>query len=208
MLSKVAKESYTTKTHIEHHSPNPQTRRSPPTANVGTRSRRQPPAALRTEVPSSGGGRCVPQEILDVLLPARPAMALDEVLSAANPTGLEEASGVRFLQSNGEAGVPSPEEQNRSPRSQESQLRRTLARRLCSSPEEVQCFRAPTAEGLNRERHKAAARKGKAGVARMLPLGGSFRCRPVPRCGQKAKRRPRGGRPPHPRTRADPRAAR
>ena len=158
MLSKVAKESYKTKTHIEHHSPNPQTRRSPPTANVGTRSRRQPPAALRTEVPSSGGGRCVPQEILDVLLPARPAMALDEVLSAANPTGLEEASGVRFLQSNGEASVPSPEEQHRPPRPQESQLRRTLARRLRCAPDGSQSFRAPTTEGLDRERHEAATR--------------------------------------------------
>ena len=88
--------------------------------DASTRSRRQPPASLRTEVPSSGGGCGVPQEILDVLLPARPAMALDEVLRSANPTGLEEASGVRFLQSNGEAGVPSPEEQNRPPRPEEN----------------------------------------------------------------------------------------
>ena len=128
-------------------------------SNSGTvRRSRQPSAGLPIDVPSSGGRRGVPEEVLDILLPARPAMALDEVLRSANPTGLEEASGVRFLESNGEAGVPSPEEQNRTPRPQESQLRRTLARRLRSAPEEVQCFRAPTAEGLDRERHEAAAR--------------------------------------------------
>ena len=92
---------------------------------------------------------------LHVLLP--PGLP-SEVSRAPDPAGLEEASGVRFLESNGEAGVPSPEEQNRPPRPQESQLRRTLARRLRCAPEEVQCFRAPTAKGLDRERHEAAAR--------------------------------------------------
>ena len=77
---------------------------------------RQTSAGLPMDVPSSGGRRGVPEEVLDILLPARSAVATAQVLRAPNLTSLEDASRVRFLQGDGEAGVPSPEEQHRPPR--------------------------------------------------------------------------------------------
>ena len=68
----------------------------------------QPPAALPVDVASSGGSRGVAEEGVDVLLPSRPAVASDEVLSSPNLSSLEDASSIRLLQGNGETSVPGP----------------------------------------------------------------------------------------------------
>ena len=85
--------------------------------------RHQPPTGLPVDVARSGGGRGVAEKVLDVLLPPRPAVTSDEVLRSPNPTSLEDACSVRFLQGNGEACVPGPKEQSRSPRPHECKLR-------------------------------------------------------------------------------------
>ena len=75
----------------------------------------QPPTALPLDVASSGGSRGVAEEVVDVLLPSRPAVASDEVLSSPNLSSLEDASSIRLLQGNGEACVPGSKEQSRAP---------------------------------------------------------------------------------------------
>ena len=83
-------------------------------SNSGTARRsRQPSAGLPVDLPCSSGRRGVPEEVLDILLPARPAVAPADVLRAPNLASLEDASRVRLLQGDREAGVPSPEEQSR-----------------------------------------------------------------------------------------------
>ena len=77
--------------------------------------RLQPPTALPVDVASSGGSRGVAEEVVDVLLPSRPAVASDEVLSSPNLSSLEDASSIRLLQGNGEACVPGSKEQSRAP---------------------------------------------------------------------------------------------
>ena len=45
----------------------------------------RPPADFPIKVASSGSGRRVAEEVLDVLLPSRPAVAFDEVLRSPYP---------------------------------------------------------------------------------------------------------------------------
>ena len=121
-------------------------------------------------------GRGVPQKVVDVGLPTGVA---GEIRRAAQPSRLEEARGVPFLQRNRQAAMPSPKNRRWAPLSERSQLRRARAGFVCSITEPIQRLFAPTTEGLHREGNQPPAWQRPSGVAPVFALSSSLSCGPV-----------------------------
>ena len=114
-------------------------------------------ASSLLELQTTNAGRCrrVPQQVFDVVFPSA---ASHEIGTTANFPGLEKASRISFLESHGEASVPSVQECHLSPMARRSHVGIDLSHSVVRPPEPVLGLRTPTPQRLDDEGNQAPTR--------------------------------------------------